>query len=583
MISMEDCAPKPPTGFWAVDGHFSMPFIGIRWDCVRPVGFLVTQFLRFLQHAAAPSVLPAASGRRGTPSACFRPPRHAFRPPQVLLFEIGLARQDAGSAAARRLENLPTAALGCMIDGIQTVEGKSLCMPGGKRSNPITAGRKRTRRNRPLTAFALLLGSVAMGRAEGPCARCHPSEAAAFERSPMGRSVGPPSVFAEGRVTHKLSGSTITIHRDGSLLKHRLERSGVVAEYPIAYSVGAGIVGYSYMVRLGQYLFESPVSYYTQTQSWDLTPGYEAERHLDFTHQISSGCLFCHTGSVNLIGRTASQFGDPPFTPISCQRCHGSAAAHLQNPIAGSIVNPAKLAPSRRDSLCEQCHLEGEVRILNPGRDWWDFQVGQAAESVFVTYLRTAARGTLRAVSQSELLARSQCARQSGGRFWCGTCHNPHAGEQIRPKALRQVCLSCHGDLFAAGRHRAAAAECVSCHMPRLRPTNVAHSAITDHSIPRIAGAPQPEVGGANPEPKAWRDADPALVRRDLDLAYFDLAASTHAGPDLAAGLSDPFPVAPARKTGSCGTSRPGIRLAGTRRGGPGHPNVRPRVGSGTL
>jgi predicted CXXCH cytochrome family protein len=405
-------------------------------------------------------------------------------------------------------------------------------MPGGKRSKPIPVARKDIRRNRLLAAPALLLGCLAVGVAGQPCAPCHPSEVAAFERSPMGRSVGPPSVFAEGRIVHKLSGSSITIHQRGPVLEHELEQRGVVARYPVAYSVGAGIVGYSYMVRLGRYLFQSPASYYTQTKSWDLTPGYETEPHLDFTHQISSGCLFCHTGSVNLIGGTANQFGDPPFTPISCERCHGSSAAHLKNPIPGSIVNPARLAPGSRDSVCEQCHLEGEVRVLNPGRDWWDFQAGQAAEGVFVTYLRTAASGTLRAVSQSELLARSQCARQSGGRFWCGTCHNPHADQQNRAQALRQVCLSCHGDLFAARHHRAAA-ECVSCHMPRLRPTNVAHSAITDHSIPRIAGAPRPEAGGPSPEPKAWREPDPALVRRDLGLAYFDLAASTHAAPDL--------------------------------------------------
>jgi predicted CXXCH cytochrome family protein len=393
---------------------------------------------------------------------------------------------------------------------------------------------------------ALLLGCLAMGGAELPCTRCHVAEVAAFEQSPMGRSVGAPSVFAEGRIVHKLSGSTITIEQRGPVLEHRLEQRGVVARYPVAFSVGAGIVGYSFMVRLGRYLFQSPASYYTQTKSWDLTPGYETESHLDFTHEISSGCLFCHTGSVNLIGGTANQFGDPPFTPISCERCHGPSAAHLKKPVAGSIVNPARLAPASRDSVCEQCHLEGEVRVLNPGRDWWDFQAGQAAESVFVTYLRTAAGGTLRAVSQSELLARSQCARQSGGRFWCGTCHSPHANRQDRAQALRQVCLSCHNDLFAAGRRRAgvaqhqagvaqhqAAAECVSCHMPRLRPTNVAHSAITDHSIPRIPRAQQPEAGGANPEPKAWREPDAALVRRDLGLAYFDLAAGTHAEPDL--------------------------------------------------
>jgi predicted CXXCH cytochrome family protein len=386
-----------------------------------------------------------------------------------------------------------------------------------------------------LAASLLLLASLAMGRAEQPCARCHPSETAAFELSPMGRSVGPPSVLAEGSVVHKLSGSTLTVRPRGSLLEHRLERRGLAAEYPVAYSVGVGIIGYTYFVRLGQYLFESPVSYFTQTKSWDVTPGYEKEPNLDFTHQISSRCLFCHTGSVNLLGGTANQFGAPPFTPISCERCHGSPVAHLKNPVPGSIVNPAKLAPNRRDSVCEQCHLEGEARILNPGRDWWDFQAGQAAESVFVTYLRPAAPGTLRAVSQSELLAQSQCARQSGGRLWCGTCHNPHSNERNRAQTVRQACLSCHASLFAAGRHQPAG-ECVSCHMARIRPTNVAHSAITDHSIPRIPRTEQAEDGGPDPEPpepKAWREPDPALVRRDLGLAYFDLAANARAGPDL--------------------------------------------------
>ncbi len=380
-----------------------------------------------------------------------------------------------------------------------------------------------------VTATTLLLGCLVMGRAEQPCARCHPSEVAAFERSPMGQSVGAPSIFEKGRIVHKRSGSTLTIAPRGPLLEHRLERGGMVAKYPVAYSVGAGVVGYSYMVRLGRYLFQSPVSYYTQTKSWDLTPGYEEEAHLDFTHEISSGCLFCHTGAVNLVRGTANQFNDPPFTAISCDRCHGSTVAHLQNPVPGSIVNPARLAPSRRDSVCEQCHLEGEVRILNPGRDWWDFQAGQATESVFVTYLRAAAGGALRAVSQSELLAESRCARQSGGRLWCGTCHNPHGNTSNRAQAVKQVCLSCHADLFAAGRHPAAA-DCVSCHMPRLRPTGVAQSAITDHSIPRIARALEP--GLASRELRAWREPDAALARRDLGEAYFDLAASTHAVSD---------------------------------------------------
>jgi hypothetical protein len=348
----------------------------------------------------------------------------------------------------------------------------------------------------------------------------------------MGRSVGNPSVFTAGRIVHKLSGSTLTISGNGSVLKHRLDERGLSAEYPIAYSIGAGIVGYSYIVRLGDYLFRSPASYYTQTNSWDLTPGFETQSHLDFTHQITAGCLFCHTGSMNLVTGTANQFADPPFTPISCARCHGSPAAHLKNPVPGSIVNPAKLTATLRDSICEQCHLEGEFRILNPGRDWPDFQAGRPTESIFVTYLRNTARVEPRAVSQSELLARSRCARQSGGRLWCGTCHNPHAVEQDRAQAVRRVCLDCHANLFAAARHQPAA-ECVSCHMPRLQATNVAHSAITDHSIPRLPRAPLPESNDAGPRLIAWREPDPALARRDLGLAYFDLGATTHAVSDV--------------------------------------------------
>jgi predicted CXXCH cytochrome family protein len=386
---------------------------------------------------------------------------------------------------------------------------------------------------RILMVSMLVVAFVAAVPAQQPCARCHAQEVTAFEISPMGRSIGPPSEFTEGRIVHKLSGSTLTINQNGGVLEHQLERHGLVAKYPVAYSVGAGIVGYSYIVRLGQYLYQSPLSYYTQTKSWDLTPGYETDPNLDFTHQITSGCLFCHTGSVNLVQGTVNRFSDAPFTSISCERCHGSATAHLKNPVPGSIVNPAKLPPSNRDSVCEQCHLEGDARILNPGRDWWDFQAGQTTESVFVTYLKSANPGSLRAVSQSELLARSQCARGSGGQLWCGTCHNPHGEQGNRAQEIQHVCLSCHSALFKAGGHQPAE-ECVSCHMPRLRPTNVAHSAVTDHSIPRVPRPQQTEAGAGDDELEAWREPrDPALRERDLGLAYFELATGSKAAGDL--------------------------------------------------
>jgi len=114
---------------------------------------------------------------------------------------------------------------------------------------------------------------------------------------------------------------------------------------------------------------------------------------------------------------------------------------------------------------------------------------------------------------------------RSGDRLWCGSCHSPHTAEADRALAVRKVCLSCHGALFDAGRHPAAA-ECVTCHMPRLRPTNVSHAAITDHSIPRKPRAA--DTRSTAPELHAWREPDSALSLRNLGLAYFDVATSTH-------------------------------------------------------
>jgi len=169
------------------------------------------------------------------------------------------------------------------------------------------------------------------------------------------------------------------------------------------------------------------------------------------------------------------------------------------------------------------------VRVLNPGKRWFDFQAGTRLESVFVTYVRQSEG--VKAVSQSEQLALSRCSRESQGRLWCASCHNPHAPKADRSVEIRTVCLKCHADLLASSKHKPAD-ECISCHMPRLRPNNVAHTAITDHRIstPKTRNS-NPEMV-KNAELSAWRQPEPDLVQRDLGLALFQasLSSKTHDG-----------------------------------------------------
>lgn len=343
----------------------------------------------------------------------------------------------------------------------------------------------------------------------------------------MARSLSTAAPQPDGRMHHAASDSEISIrHNAAGVMIHRLTSRGLTAEYPVAYAVGAGKVGVSYLIAIPPYLFQSPVSYYSQAAVWDVTPGYEPERVLDFTHPITEGCVFCHANKVNLVAGTDNQFKQPALTPISCERCHGPVEEHLRKPVAGSIVNPSKLPPVARDSVCEQCHLEGEVRILNPGKHWQDFQAGAELESVFSTYLvRTPASAGEKAVSHSEQLSLSRCARESGGRLWCGTCHNPHSDASNRQEAVRAACLTCHAALFSAGQHQPAS-ECVSCHMPRVRPNNVAHAAITSHRIalPSVQAASAVKPVGS--ELTAWREPAPGLAARNLGLALFQTGSS---------------------------------------------------------
>jgi hypothetical protein len=340
----------------------------------------------------------------------------------------------------------------------------------------------------------------------------------------MAHSLSTQAPQPDGHLHHARSDSEVTIrHSPDGVMIQRLTAHGLTAEYPVAYAIGAGKVGFSYFVSIPPYLFQSPVSYYSQPSAWDVAPGWEPERVLDFTRPISEGCVFCHANSVNLIPGTDNRFRQPALSPISCERCHGPTQSHLAKPIPGSIVNPAKLPPAARDSVCEQCHLEGEVRILNPAKDWHDFQVGATIESVFSTYITpTPPSAGERAVSHSEQLALSRCARESAGRLWCGTCHNPHSSRLDRSAEVRAACLSCHGSLFSAQRHPPAA-DCVGCHMPRLRPNNVAHAAITSHRIALPGTQPASPAQPIAAELTAWRNPPAALAARNLGLALFQI------------------------------------------------------------
>ena len=422
-------------------------------------------------------------------------------------------------------------------------------------------------KSRLLAATSLVIVSAFPAFSGQPCARCHPKEVQGFLATPMGRSMGPPGRGPSATFYHSLSGTRFTIRSSTDRMTQRMERDGLSSQYSIAYSVGSGTHAVAYVIQVGDHLFESPLSYYAEF-GWGMSPGYENLKAPDFDRAVRPQCLFCHVGEALPIAGTLNAYRNPPFRAeaITCERCHGPSAAHLRNPVAGSIINPRKLPPRARDSVCEQCHLDGEVGIPNPGKEITDFQAGENLEEVYTVYVYQSSRGSagpnaLTIISQSQQLALSQCARKSGEKLWCASCHDPHALPRDPVAYFRARCLHCHGAALLAS-HPKPNQNCFGCHMPRLPAGKGGHTILTDHRIaiytPQQLAALRAAslVDGSAPATKddelvPWHEPPPQFSERNLGLAYARVGRQLESFPFIQRGYEllssawDKFPSDP--------------------------------------
>jgi len=379
--------------------------------------------------------------------------------------------------------------------------------------------------NKAATAAAEVSTPQSLKEASGAsrCQACHAAEVEGYAQSAMAHSLRRARLEPSGTVETREGKITMRMAATGYW--QRLELGRDASDYRIDYVIGSGKHASGYLFDLAGHLFQSPVAYYKSRQAYDLAPGYESAPHPDFTRPIADACLFCHSGTALKIAGTSNHYQSPPFSAeaITCERCHGPAEKHLEDPRAGTIVNPGKLEPAARDSICEQCHLLGVGRVLNPGKAFTDFRPGERLEEVFTTYSNLSPPGAegekFKVISHVEQLARSACARKSSGQLWCGTCHDVHLKPAEPVQFFRTKCLSCHAQSLPRS-HPDKTSNCIGCHMPRRDAPDGGHSAFTDHRIQRRAEAEQALPSDA--DIRAWREPAPELEKRNLGIAYIN-------------------------------------------------------------
>jgi predicted CXXCH cytochrome family protein len=304
-----------------------------------------------------------------------------------------------------------------------------------------------------LAVAAVFVGSQA-------CAPCHAAIAKTYALTPMARSSG--RVESIGLPDARFTAAGHEYRIEGGRLIFQAGKRDVTV--PMDYFIGSGAAGRSFLFERERYLFEIPVTWYARKKIWDASPGYEHEPEVKLNRAVEASCLFCHSSRVRAIYGTQNRYGDTPFLEngVGCERCHGPGSEHVRDPEHARMVNPSKLAPALRDSVCSQCHLTGDVRIERAGRKVAQFQAGEAL---------------------SERLSESECKRASGDKLWCGTCHDPHAADQafVTRTKTQAACTECH----ATVRHKEEIREqlCADCHMPKSSLVDGGHGMMTDHGI----------------------------------------------------------------------------------------------------
>jgi Cytochrome c554 and c-prime len=397
------------------------------------------------------------------------------------------------------------------------------------------------------------------------CADCHREiHDEYFATHPMGRSVrlvadleGPAADSLPTTISH--AAIEYQAYRKGDALwqaESATDSEGIIyrQDVEIDFAVGSGARGYTFVSVRDGCLFQAPLTWYTKTLVWDLSPGYDAVSNPRFERRISTGCIACHSGRANTVPGEQNRFEEPLFAEalIGCERCHGPGAHHLEfhmetmpdGPKVDPIINPAGLDHALRDSVCYQCHLHGQHRVLRSGRNAFDFRPGDHVSDIWVTFLDdkpvTVQDGGSRAVSQPEQMMASTCYRKSNGELGCISCHDPHRvpATADRVDYFRQGCLNCHEDgqtvcsiPEATRRESFADDSCIECHMPRLRADDVPHTAQTNHMIPRHGHDPWLSAAKL---PRVFGQGDGRLSKLAIQRAEGLMISDLNGSPDAA-------------------------------------------------
>ncbi len=267
----------------------------------------------------------------------------------------------------------------------------------------------------------------------------------------------------------------------------------------VEYIIGSGQHTNSHLCNINHYLYQLPFTYYTQTNTLDLPPGFEKGNNTRFSREIGLECMSCHNAYPNFSMGSENNFSEVP-NGIDCERCHGPGEIHVKEKLDGkiidtsahidyTIVNPKKLNGELQMQICQRCHLQGNA-VLKDGKSFFDFKPGMMLDEIMEIYLPKYSNGEedFLMASHVERFKLSKCYLKNSNEFVCTSCHDPHISvTNLSNDYFNDKCTSCHNkSSFCTAKTNEISKEnfnCIKCHMKKSETIDIPHVSITDHHI----------------------------------------------------------------------------------------------------
>ncbi len=346
------------------------------------------------------------------------------------------------------------------------------------------------------------------------CRTCHESVYQTFIQTGMGQSFGhatkEKSAADFSRAHALVYDSALDYYykpywdRDSFfIMEFRLDGKDTTHKHiqKVNYVVGSGQHTNSHIFSTNGYLYQAPITFYTQKHRWDLAPGFEKGASSRFQRLIQIECMSCHNAYPEFVTGSENKY-TTVMIGIDCERCHGPGSLHVydrqNNPLVDTskgpdytIVNPRRLSTDLQNNICQRCHLQG-IAVLNDGKTFFDFRPGMQLSEVMNVFMPQyeGAQDKMIMASHVERMKKSPCYLQSG-KMSCITCHKPHVSVKFTPRTqYLDACQGCHGGgkgqsqcTETAQVRSAKNNDCVTCHMPHNSSIDIPHVAVTDHYI----------------------------------------------------------------------------------------------------